>query len=113
MVNVKCKTAFAAPIHSAGNRKKKFVSSYPLSLLIEDVLNIETNGAMFEELVHFGQHFRYVMIYGHVRPTTGVARRRKRGQQEQDENNRKYIIDDGTGSIVINYSHQTAKYSSK
>lgn len=93
-------------------RKNKFVTSFPLSLLIEDVLNIDTNGTMFEELIHFGQSFRYVMIYGHVRPTNGVARRRKLGQQ-QDENNRKYIIDDGTGSIVINYSHQTAKYSSK
>lgn len=80
--------------------------------MIEDVLDIETNGQMFEELKLFGQSFKLVMIYGQVRRTIGVPRRNKRNARGRcDENNRKYIIDDGTESITVNHSHCSAQYS--
>lgn len=66
---------------------------------------------MFRELTLFGEKFKYIMVYGHIRPTIGGGCRRKTGEERYNENTRNYIIDDGTGVMTVKYSHKTVKYS--
>lgn len=85
-----------------------------MPLLVCDVLDIVPGDRVFQELQLFGQSFKNIVIYGHVRLAVGAARRKKLDAKgRSDENNRKYIIDDGTESIMLNYSHKSTKYCGK